>query len=176
MIEQTYKLDLVPQGMVTVVHVSQYDVGSRKLTFELTKDGAAYTPPSTYVANLSGKKPDNTIFYYPADETSGNKISFVVKEQMTILSGDVKCKLVITAAGEQIGTTNFLMVVDPSPIQGGTSPSESDIPIFEQLVNEAMAAAATAMAQADRAEAAAESVDSIPVPDVIQIWVETEPD
>ena len=68
------------------------------------------------------------------------------------------------------------MVVDPSPIQGGTSPSESDIPIFEQLVNEAMAAAATAMAQADRAEEAAESVDSIPVPDVIQIWVETEPD
>ena len=175
MIEQTYKLDLVPQGMVTVVHVSQYDMGSRTLTFELFKDGATYNLPSEYVASISGKKPDNTIFYYAADSTSGNRISFNLREQMTTVAGDVDCKVVITASGQQISTTKFVMVVEATPTARGITPSQTDIDVFERLVTEAQAAVAAAMAQADRAESAAASVEAIPVPTVIQIWTNTIP-
>lgn len=173
MIEQTYKLDLVPQGMVTVVHVSQYDSGSRTLTFELQKDGAAYTPPANLTAYLSGKKPDNTIFYYEMT-VSGNKASVVIQEQMTVIPGDVDCKIILSASGEQIGTTKFLLVVEATPTSGGIV-SESDIPIFERILNDTLAASAEAKAQADRAEQAASAVDTIPVPTVVQIWTETDP-
>ncbi len=175
MIEQTYKLDLVPQGMVTVVHVSQYDVGSRTLIFELLKDGEVYNLPSEYVASISGKKPDNTVFYYAADSTSGNKISFTLREQMTIIAGEVDCKIVITSAGEQISTTKFLMVVEATPATKGTIPSKTDLDIFERLVQEAYSAVSEAMSQAERAEAAASSVDAIPIPTVVQIWADTDP-
>ena len=174
MIEQTYKLDLVPQGFQTVVHVSQYDVGSRKLTFELQKDGVAYEPPSMLDASISGRKPDRTIFYYPM-EVSGNKVSIVLEQQMTVIPGDVECKIVLTSSGEQIATARFLLTVEQTPINNAVI-SESDIPIFESLVNQAQTAAAEAKAQAQAAAASAASVDSIPVPTVIQIWTNTGPD
>lgn len=173
MIEQTYKLDLIPQGMVTVVHVSQFDVGSRRLVFELQKDGAPYTPPNNLTAYLSGKKPDNTIFYYPMT-TSGNKVSIVMQQQMTIVAGDVNCKVILSASGEQVGTTTFLLMVEPTPTAGGEI-SESEIPIFDRILQDALEAAADAKAQADRAEEAASIADAIPVPTVVQIWTETDP-
>ena len=174
MIEQTYKIDLVPQGFQTVVHVSQYDVGSRKLTFELQKDGVAYEPPSMLDASISGRKPDRTIFYYPM-EVSGNKVSIVLEQQMTVIPGDVECKIVLTSSGEQIATARFLLTVEQTPINNAEI-SESDIPIFESLVNQAQTAVLEAKAQAANAAASAASVDSIPVPTVIQIWTRTGPD
>lgn len=174
MIEQTYKLDLVPQGFQTVVHVSQYDVGSRKLTFELQKDGVAYEPPAMLDASISGRKPDRHIFYYPM-EVEGNKASIVLEQQMTVIPGDVECKIVLTSSGEQIATARFILTVEKTPINNAEI-SESDIPIFEALVNQAQLAAVEAKAQAQAAAASAAEVDSIPVQDVIQIWVETEPD
>lgn len=174
MIEQTYKLDLVPQGFQTVVHVSQYDVGSRKLTFELQKDGVAYEPPSMLDASISGRKPDRHIFYYPM-EVSGNKVSIVLEQQMTVIPGDVECKIVLTSSGEQIATARFLLTVEQTPINNADI-SESDIPIFESLVNQAQMAAAEAKAQATNAAASAASVNSIPIPTVVQIWTSTDPD
>ena len=174
MIEQTYKLDLVPQGFQTVVHVSQYDVGSRKLTFELQKDGVAYEPPAQLDASISGKKPDRHVFYYPM-EVSGNKASIVIEQQMTVISGDVECKIVLTSAGEQIATASFILAVEGTPINNADI-SESDIPIFESLVNQAQTAASEAKEQATNAAASAASVAPIPVPTVIQIWTRTGPD
>lgn len=174
MIEQKYKLDLTPQGMVTVVHVSQYDAGSRTLTFELQKDGTPYTPPSRLTAYMSGKKPDNTVFYYEMT-TSGNRCSIVIKNQMTLVAGEVNCKIILSASGEQIGTAKFVMMVEATPTSGG-SISESDIPIFERILNDALLAVADAREYAQIAEEAAESVTAIPVPDVVQIWSETDPD
>lgn len=174
MIEQTYKLDLVPQGFQTVVHVSQYDVGSRKLTFELQKDGVAYEPPAMLDASISGRKPDRHIFYYPMD-VEGNKVSIVLEQQMTVIPGDVECKIVLTSSGEQIASARFILSVEITPINNADI-SESDIPIFEALVNQAQLAAAEAKAQAEAAEDAAASVTSIPVLTVESIWNNTSPD
>ena len=174
MIEQTYKIDLIPQGFQTVVHVSQYDVGSRKLTFELQKDGVAYEPPAQLDASISGKKPDRHIFYYPM-EVRGNKVSIVLEQQMTVISGDVECKIVLTNAGEQIATARFILAVEGTPINNADI-SESDVPIFEHLVNQAQTAVVKAKAAARDAAASAASVASIPVPTVIQIWTNTGPD
>lgn len=174
MIEQTYKLDLVPQGFQTVVHVSQYDVGSRKLTFELQKDGVEYEPPAMLDASISGRKPDRHIFYYPM-EVVGNKASIVLEQQMTVIPGDVECKVVLTSSGEQIASARFLLSVERTPINNGDI-SESDIPIFEALVNQAQLAAAEAKAQAINAANIAASIDTIPVPTVEEIWAETDPD
>lgn len=174
MIEQTYKLDLVPQGFQTVVHVSQYDVGSRKLTFELQKDGVAYEPPASLGASISGKKPDRHIFYYPM-EVSGNKASIVIEQQMTVISGDVECKIVLTSAGEQIATASFILAVEGTPINNADI-SESDVPIFEDLVNQAQLAAIEAKAAARDAAEAAAGVTEIPVATVKSIWNNTSPD
>jgi hypothetical protein len=174
MIEQRYILDLTPQGIVTVVHVSQYDAGSRTLTFELQKDGVPYTPPSRLTAYISGRKPDNTVFYYQMTVGTRNEVSIVLKNQMTLVAGEVMCKIILSASGEQIGTSSFTMMVERTPTAGG-SISQTDIPIFEQILNEALEAVGDAKQAATRAETAAASVDAIPVPDVVQIWTETDP-
>ena len=174
MIEQTYKIDLIPQGFQTVVHVSQYDVGSRKLTFELQKDGVAYEPPAQLDASISGKKPDRHIFYYPM-EVSGNKVSIVLEQQMTMISGDVECKIVLTNAGEQIATARFILAVEGTPINNADI-SESDVPIFENLVNQAQTAAVEAKAAARDAKKEVAKVTAIPVAKVKSIWNSTSPD
>ena len=61
-ITQTYNLDLVPNGPDAVVKCSQYDKGSRTITFNMFKESQPYTVPSGASVTVRGTKKDNTGF------------------------------------------------------------------------------------------------------------------
>lgn len=160
MIEQTYRIDMIPDGAPVVVHVSQYDTAARRLSFELYNGGVAYELPAGAVASIAGTKPDNTSFLY-AMTVSGNLVSIDLQQQMALVAGDVPAEIQITGAEGKIGSANFIIRVERGPIDENTVISETDLPIFEQLVSDAQTAANEAQTAAEDAADAAESVGSI---------------
>ena len=160
MIEQTYRIDMIPDGAPVVVHVSQYDTAARRLSFELYNGGVAYELPAGAVASIAGTKPDNTPFLY-AMTVSGNLVSIDLQQQMALVAGDVPAEIQITGAEGKIGSANFIIRVERGPIDENSVISETDLPIFEQLVSDAQAAANEAQTAAEDAADAAESVGSI---------------
>ena len=160
MVEQTYRVDMIPNGVPLVVHVSQYDTEARTLIFELYKGDVAYEVPAGAVASIAGTKPDKTAFIYPM-VIDGNVVSIDLKQQMAIVAGDVLSEIQITDSAGKIGSANFVIRVERGPIDEDSVISETDLPIFEELVSDAQAAAADAQTAADTASAAASSVASI---------------
>lgn len=160
MIEQTYRIDMIPDGAPVVVHVSQYDTAARRLSFELYNGGVAYELPAGAAASIAGTKPDNTSFLY-AMTVSGNLVSIDLQQQMALVAGDVPAEIQITGAEGKIGSANFIIRVERGPIDENSVISETDLPIFEQLVSDAQEAASDAQTAADTASAAASSVASI---------------
>ena len=147
MIEQTYFLDMIPgESTPPVVHVSQFDVNSRTLTFNLMKGGVAYVPDAGMSVTLDGTKPDGTAFSYPMT-VNGSYVSINVQTQMTVVPGHVKCEVSVSNVSGKIGSANFILAVEESAIDDGAI-SETDIPIFEDLKNQAQQAAASAQQSA----------------------------
>lgn len=160
MIEQTYFLDMIPgESTPPVVHVSQFDVNSRTLTFNLMKGGVAYVPDAGMSVTLDGTKPDGTAFSYPMT-VNGSAVSIDVKTQMTVVSGHVKCEVSVSNVSGKIGSANFILAVEEAAIDDDAI-SETDIPIFEDLKNQAQRAAASAEQSASDASSAASAVSSI---------------
>lgn len=148
LIEQVYNIDLVPNGRPLVVNVSQYDQGSRALTFNFFKDNVAFTPPAGYSANITGTKPDGTGFMY-AMTVSGSAATVEVTQQMCAVAGDCPCEIrLIDGNSNVLGTANFTLSVERAAMDDDTVISDSDIPYFEDLATQAAASAASAAASA----------------------------
>lgn len=163
-IEQVYNLDLVPNGRPLVVNVSQYDQGSRALTFNFFKDNVAFTPPVGYAAYITGTKPDGTGFMH-AMTVSGSAATVEVTQQMCAVAGECPCEIrLIDGNSNVLGTANFTLSVERAAMDDDTVISESDIPYFEELATQAAASAAAASASetnaASSASAAAASAAS----------------
>ena len=143
---QIVNLQIIPNGVMPRVNVSQFDVG-RQIQFKLYDGASAYTIPTGAMVRIDGVKPDKNGFSYEATY-SGNTVTVETTDQMTVLSGDVMCELrIIVDDVDSIGTLNFTLAVEKSPIDGDTPMSDTDIPAIIALATEQM----------ERAEAAADN-------------------
>lgn len=152
MIESTLKLNIHPKGASSSITVSQYDVGSRKIIFEIT---GGYTVPTDAVVHLRGTKPDDTGFDYMCDVSEG-KPSIVVQEQMTAVPGNVVCELAIYEDSTKLHTEHFIINVIKSALINSIKLSKSEISMLETAGDSAIAAAKSASA----AKASADSASS----------------
>lgn len=159
-ISQDYTLDLIPSGKPLVVHVSQYDKDSRQLNFTLTKGGVAFNGGALNRAVI-GTKPDGHGFYYDLGTSVGNVVQVTVTDQMTACAGNVECEIRLIGGTNILGTANFTLAVEPSALDENTVISDSDLPIFEQLVQSAQASANSAHQSASEASASASSVSGL---------------
>lgn len=163
MITQHYMIDLIPAGDPLIVHASQYDKEARILAFDLYVGGVAFEMPAGATAQIRGTKPDDTVFSYAMD-IDGTTVSIPIAQQMALVAGDVPCEIRITGDGSShLGTANFILRIERSALDEEAAESASDIPLFEQLVNEATEAATearTAAGDAEAAQTAAEAAQS----------------
>lgn len=151
LIEQNYNLDLVPNGKPLVVNVSQYDVNSRRLTFNLFNGGVAYAPETGTAAYIMGSKPDQTGFIYGMT-VEGTKASVDIYQQMTAVAGNIPCEIRLAdQSGAVIGSANFTLAVEKAALDEDAVISETDIPVFENLAAQAAASAAEAATSAQTA-------------------------
>ena len=130
------KLQYVPDGVHPVVHVSQGDIG-RQFQLLLFDGNVAYSMPAGTTAQVDGVKPDGHAFSYTdCVSVSGNVVTVTTKQQMTIVAGKVTCEIRFTKNGNDIGTLNFLMYVEQSPVNGDTDLSDTELPAIIALARD----------------------------------------
>ncbi|MBR2759634.1 MAG: hypothetical protein IKD66_00550 [Solobacterium sp.] len=140
MIEQKSYLNLIPDTGPLNVHCSQYDAGIRTLVFGLYKGASLFRIPEGMTAKIRGAKPDGNVFEYSMTvDAEANTVSVTITEQMSVIAGDVICEVVLfngatDSAANVIGSANFTLIVEPSPIDMGVF-SDSDVPAIETLIN-----------------------------------------
>ena len=135
MISRTTYLNMVPSAVRPIVYISQYDVDSSALTFYLyNEDGTNFNIPSGYRTTITGAKPDDTVFSYECGY-NGNQVTSDIKEQMSIVAGDVMCEISIQSydTGQCIGTANFILRVEESPYYRA-SLSRTDVDNLHTLI------------------------------------------
>lgn len=123
-------LNLIPQGILPRLNVSQYDHG-QTVDVTLYEGSTAYTLPSGATVTVSGTKADNTGFEYNCTTTDG--LSFTIADQMTVFAGEVECELTIRYGNNRISTINFILDVEKAALQDDVVISETDLPIIQQL-------------------------------------------
>lgn len=110
---QIKNVNIVPDGSINRVHVSQGDIG-RTLQFNLYDGALAYTPTAGSTIKIQGTKPSG----YGFSETctwSGNVVTVDTTEGMTQEYGYIPCELEITLNDDVLGTSNFILVVEKNP-------------------------------------------------------------
>lgn len=135
MYTQTTNLNLIPQGVPPVVHVSQFDHNANALIFKLYNGASVYSVPNNAAVLINGLKPDGNVFSYQAASVNGQTVTCNCERQMTPLAGITVCELRIRTATEIIGTCNFLLDVEESPLKDDSVISETEIPLIEQAVD-----------------------------------------
>lgn len=139
MIKQITNLNLIPGKVLPRVNAVQYDYGSRDLEFPIWNGQQRFTLTGEMTARIQGTKPDRLGFDYAATiDTTNNVITADLTNQMTPVSGEVICEIVLKKSGERIGSLNFVLVVQPAALNDATSTSESELPDIIALAEEQM--------------------------------------
>lgn len=135
---QEVSLQYAPIVTKPVIHVSQYDVG-RQFKFKIYDGVTAYTMPVGTTARVEGIKPDGHGFSYDdCVSVTDNIATVTTKLQMTIVAGSVECELRFSDGSDDIGTLNFTLLVEESPINSDTDISDTEIPAIIELARAQM--------------------------------------
>ena len=144
MIEQTYKLNMIPRAEQDfrsyeppVVHISQYDKVLRTLRFELYDGEDPFTIPENTAAYIYGMKPDGNAFQYQMDITEDGLLQIDVQTQMATVAGCVTCEVILfegNESGNRIGSANFKMAVEKAAVGDDAQFSRSDMPVIQTLL------------------------------------------
>lgn len=134
MTSQTFNLDLIPQGVPPIIHVSQYDKGQTWF-IKVFENGVPFEIPEGCGVTVQGTKPDNTVFQY-ACVYAGSIISATLMQQMTAVVGDVITEIRITQnnSAQIVGSLNFITRVEDGGISDSAVVSETDISLIEQAL------------------------------------------
>ena len=138
MITTQTELDVSPGGIAPVIHVSQYDTGSRMLIFNLIASAGDLVMPGGVKAEIRGTKPDGNGFSYEC-EITGKVVTADVTQQMTAAAGKAVCELVLytgeperegaaaSADYSQLATANFILFIERAALDKDTLRSGSEI-------------------------------------------------
>lgn len=118
-------------------------------------------------ATLGGKKPDDTVYLYNCEIVSDPEtkegerdykvIQIPVQDQITVVDGEGVAEFTLSSGTNNIvHTANFRVLVEKSPTDG-YEPSETQITVFQDLLNQAQEIAGTIQGIDTRAEAAAQT-------------------
>ena len=159
MITNEYTVSMTHTGMSPVVKISQYDTGARTLKFYIYAKGDPFDLAPVTSAVINGIKSDQHMFSYPM-EIGDNYVSINVKEQMSACKGNVLAEIVLSNTDGQIGSANFVLYVEPSPLDSGI-PSESDISIIQEGIEAAKEAKQSADDAKQYADETKEELDNL---------------
>ena len=134
---EVINLNLIPTGALPVVHASQYDEG-RTFRANLMDGSTVYTLDGTETLECDVKKPDGNIVTVAVTNTSDSYVEIDTTLQMCACAGDSLAELHITKGAQEIGTLNFILAVERSPLEGGIE-SASELHNLQEQIGEAVA-------------------------------------
>lgn len=107
MIVNTYSLNMIPDRVLPLVMVSQYD-SSRRIVFNLFNGTEEYSPTSAKV--LIGTN------QYEG-QVNGNQVTFNVPSELTQTAQYLFGEIVATDSNGKMGSLNFKFKVDSTPME-----------------------------------------------------------
>ena len=116
-------LNLSPGAAPLVVKVSEGDIG-REISFTLVEDGLEYSIPTGSTITCEILKSDGHGTSIPCT-WSGSVVTLETTEQSTIRAGKATAELRIVNGADDIGTANFILAVEPRPINADTDQTDS---------------------------------------------------
>jgi len=134
MITQEFDINIVPHGLPPRVEVDQYDTGLRTLIAHIYQDDTPLVMTDEYTYTVIGTKPSGTGFSYPATVENG-AVVIDVTGQMTVVSGLVKCGIIVWSGNNRVGTHRFNLWVQPSALQVETIIDSND---FDSIIEDAI--------------------------------------
>lgn len=157
-ITERYNLNMMPGGVPLIVNVSQSDTGWKSLKFILFNREQYMTIPLGTIALINGKKADGKGFSYQMSVSpEDHSVQIEIQKQMTVAAGLVVCEVSLQNGTSIIGSANFILRVEKSPLDDAVM-SDSDMQaVTEALakINEALTAADTATRKASAAASSA---------------------
>lgn len=123
---QSVILNLIPSGVNPVVHLSQYDQEDDGALLFNIYDGNVLADLTGCTATIEGTKPDGTFYMYPCTVYS-TYLTCAVNFQMTSIAGSYPAEVRINRGGENVGTINITMMVEPAGV-GRVDVSDTEIP------------------------------------------------
>lgn len=123
---QSVILNMIPSGVNPVVHLSQYDQENDGALLFNIYDGNVLADLTGCTATIEGAKPDGTFYMYPCTVYS-TYLTCAVNFQMTSIAGSYPAEVRINRGGENVGTINLTMMVEPAGV-GQVDVSDTDIP------------------------------------------------
>lgn len=164
---EAIKVNIVPNGDIRVLHVSQNDVG-RVITLNVS-DGTGWYDLTGSTVKLEGTKPSG-LGYSVQGTVSEHTVTIITTKDMTDEFGNIASELKISKGDTAIGTANVILSVEKDPHPDWTPDGciETLVPDAAAVLNDLMQANAEAdsniatMAQlrADVESAAAEADES----------------
>lgn len=115
---QTVYIDLIPQNIKPVINASQFD-DKRLVRFMLIENGEAFTLAGTETVTVNIRKPDRNIVVITPTIEANNYVDVYFTEQACACYGTSFGELVIDDGNAKIGTCNFDLDVEISPVMGG---------------------------------------------------------
>ena len=110
MITYTYRIDLVPGSIPTVIHVSEGD-SDLTFIFELyARTGSVFILSDT-IAELRGKTSSGKRISLPGTVVS-NKATFSMPEGITETPGNSTYEIVLIHDGKEVASANFILQVE----------------------------------------------------------------
>ena len=107
MIVNTYNLNMIPDRVLPLVMVSQYD-SSRRIVFNLFNGTEEYQPTSAKVL-IGTNQYEGTV--------SGNQVTFNVPSELTQEAQYLFGEIVATDSNGKMGSLNFKFKVDSTPLE-----------------------------------------------------------
>lgn len=151
----TQPLNMSPGGIPPVIHVSQYD-SDFTIVFTLFSTVGGFTIESGTTAMVRGTKSSGT--GYSADAAiniSAKTVTVTGNQQMTAAAGQNIFEIVLKKNNKEISSKNFILLCERAALDADTI---TDDTVLREL-NAIIEGAETATRAADRAEAAAASID-----------------
>lgn len=101
------------------------DVGS-KIILGLLNNGTAYSIPSGVTVTIEGSESNGSIFTPISATASGSDITFYLTGEMTAVAGPAICQAVLKSGSDILGTANFTLEVESSPMGADAPPVFTD--------------------------------------------------
>ena len=107
MIVNTYNLNMIPDRVLPLVMVSQYD-SARRIVFNLFNGNEEYSPTSAKVL-IGTNQYEGTV--------NGNQVTFDVPSELTQTAQYLFGEIVATDSNGNMGSLNFKFKVDSTPME-----------------------------------------------------------
>lgn len=128
-------------NVLNSVHVNQYEHKSRKINIYVKKDGVNYPIPNNLTVNIRIHKSNGYDIYKTIGKDigtiSGNKITFLIEESMTIAPGRQACDIeFIDTNGNRLYSTKFYLNVHKSALDDNNIKDTDDYSTVQSLARE----------------------------------------